>query len=69
MSNRIAENIRFYRKRAELTQRELGAMLNSGASLISNYESGYSTPDIDMLYKLAKIFGISIDELVEWKDD
>ena len=33
-------------------------------SLISNYENGYSTPDIFTLCKLADIFEISLDELV-----
>ncbi len=35
----------------------------------SNYENGYSTPDIFTLCKLADIFGISLDELVEWEKD
>ncbi len=69
MKNSIAENIRYYRKQLNMTQAQLGAIFGGGASLISNYENGYSIPDINVLYKLAKIFDITIDELVEWEDD
>lgn len=69
MKVRIAENIRYHRHRLELTQGELAAMLCGKTSLVSNYENGYSTPDIYTLCKLAKIFDITLDELVEWSDD
>lgn len=48
-----------------LTQGELAKMLNGKASLISNYENGYRTPDIYTLCKLAEIFNVSLDDLVE----
>lgn len=52
-----------------MTQDELAALLCGKKSLISNYETGYSTPDVYTLCKLAKIFDISLEELVEWTDD
>ena len=60
----LANNIRFYRKSLNLTQQQLAKMLNGQKSLISNYENGYSTPDIFMLIKLADIFDVTLDELV-----
>lgn len=60
----LSKNIRFYRKALNLTQEELANMLNGKKSLVSNYENGYSTPDIDTLIKLADIFDITLDELV-----
>ena len=60
----LGENIKFFRKSNGLTQEALGKLLNGGKSLISNYETGYSTPDIFVLIKLADIFKISLDELV-----
>lgn len=65
MKTKIAENIRFYRKQLNLTQVELAYKLGGTKSLISNYENGYSTPDIYTLCKLAEIFDITLDELVE----
>ena len=46
------------------TQEQLAEMLHGKKSLISNYENGYSTPDIYTLISLANIFGVSLDELV-----
>lgn len=66
MKTKIAENIKFYRKQMGLTQEELAQKLCGKKSLISNYETGYSTPDIFTLCKLADIFDITLDELVEW---
>lgn len=61
---KIAESIRFFRKQAGLTQEELAARFGSRKTLISNYEIGRNTPDIETLWELADIFDITIDELV-----
>ena len=65
MKIKIAENIKFYRKQLGLTQGQLAELLNGKKSLVSNYENGYSTPDIYTLCKLSQIFDITLDELVE----
>ncbi|MDE6504795.1 MAG: helix-turn-helix domain-containing protein [Clostridia bacterium] len=67
MKVKIAENIKFYRKQFKMTQEELAEKLNGKKSLVSNYETGYSTPDIYTLCKLADIFDVTLDELVEWE--
>ena len=60
----ISCNIRFYRKTMGLTQEGLANLLGGKKSLVSNYENGYSTPDIFVLIRLADIFDITLDELV-----
>lgn len=67
MKTKIAENIKFYIKQMNMSQGELAAKLCGKTSLISNYENGYSTPDIYTLCKLCEIFDVSLDELVEWE--
>jgi len=67
MKTKIAENIKFYRKQLGMTQDELAQKLNGKKSLVSNYETGYSTPDIYTLCVLAEIFDVSLDELVEYE--
>lgn len=69
MKIKIADNIKFYRKQLGLTQGQLAEKLNGKKSLISNYENGYSTPDIYTLCALADIFDVTLDELVEYKKD
>lgn len=67
MKTKIAENIKFYRKQAGLTQGQLAEVLHGKKSLVSNYENGYSTPDIYTLCRLASFFEITLDELVEYE--
>lgn len=64
MNNEIGENIKALRKMHGMTQGDLALMLGGKKSLVSNYENGYSTPDIYTLIKLADIFDVSLDELV-----
>ena len=46
------------------TQGELAEILGGKKSLVSNYENGYSTPDVYTLIKIADYFDVSLDELV-----
>ncbi len=64
MKNEIGKNIKALRILYGKTQSELAEMLGGKKSLVSNYENGYSTPDIFMLIKIADIFDVSLDELV-----
>lgn len=63
-SFKFAENLKYYRKQAGLTQSQLAAHFNSYKSLISNYENGKNVPDIFKMWELADIFDVTIDELV-----
>lgn len=64
MKNEIGENIKALRKMNGMTQSELASVLGGKKSLVSNYENGYSTPDVYTLIKLADVFDVSLDELV-----
>lgn len=64
MENEIGENIKALRKMHGMTQGDLALILGGKKSLVSNYENGYSTPDIYTLIKLADVFDVSLDELV-----
>ena len=61
---KIAENIKYYRKGMGLTQKQLAQFLDSTKSTVSNYETGFSCPDIETLIKLADVFKITLDDLV-----
>lgn len=62
--NIIGKNIKLLRRSLGLTQGALAEKLCGKKSLVSNYENGYSVPDIFTLIKLADIFDITLDELV-----
>lgn len=61
---KLGENIRIFRQQQKLTQEGLAGMLGGHKSLVSNYENGHSLPDIYVIWKLADIFDVTIDELV-----
>lgn len=70
MDNILGVRIKEGRNALGLTQDELAKKLNvSGKSVISNYEKGYSKPDLDTLAKMAKIFGCSVDYLLGRTDE
>lgn len=52
------------RKQKGWSQEELGEKINVSRQTISKYEVGQSTPEMDKLIEISKIFGITIDELV-----
>ena len=51
------------RKKAGLSQEELGYKLNVTRQTISKWELAQSTPEMDKLIELSKIFNISLDDL------
>lgn len=58
-------NIRNYRSKLNLTQKELAKILKVSQSTIGMWENGERKPDIIMLKKLAEIFGCTADALLE----
>lgn len=52
------------RKKAGLSQEELGYKLNVTRQTVSKWELGQTTPEMDKLIEISKIFNISVDELI-----
>lgn len=52
------------RKKEGLSQEELGYRLNVTRQTVSKWELGQTTPEMDKLIELSKIFNISVDELI-----
>jgi transcriptional regulator with XRE-family HTH domain len=67
--NNIAwnENIKLYRKKYKLSQKQLSKKLNISEKTLQRYENGTSEPTITVLIKLAQIYDTSIDALIGYK--
>lgn len=61
---KIAQNLAFYRKRAGLTQAELAEKINYSDKSVSKWEQGNGVPDVYILLQLAKLYKVSLNELV-----
>lgn len=59
----IGNKIKYYRKKQGMTQDQLAEKLGLGKGTISNYESGYRTPQQDRLFELAEILEVNINDL------
>ena len=52
------------RKKEGLSQEELGYKLNVTRQTVSKWELGQTTPEMDKLVEMSKIFNVSVDELI-----
>lgn len=60
----FGDRLKELREEKEMTQEELGKLLNVSRQTISGYEAGAIEPSISNLIKLADIFNISLDYLL-----
>lgn len=60
----LAANIREFRKKNGLTQRELAQILGVSRESVVKYELDQSKPSVESLIILAEQFGVSLDRLV-----
>ncbi|WP_156009575.1 XRE family transcriptional regulator [Streptococcus ruminantium] len=54
----LADNIKFYRKNAKLTQKELAEKLHIAPTAVSAWELGRNKPLMDNIEQMSKLFGI-----------
>lgn len=60
----IAERILLARRRAGLSQRDLGQKLGVTHAAVSYIEQAKTRPDLDYLAKIASALGVSLREIV-----
>ena len=59
------DKLKYLRKHQELSQAQVAKNINILPSTYSNYEQGIREPDIETIKKLANLFDVSIDYLLE----
>lgn len=60
----LAQNLTYYRKKSGLSQLELAKKINYSNKNISKWETGETMPNTFVLAKIAKIYGITIEDLL-----
>jgi len=61
----VGKNLAKLRKQQGLTQFELAEKFNYSDRAISKWENGDNLPDIEVLYKLAAFYGVTVDFLCQ----
>lgn len=65
----IGENIKNFRTFRGIKQQELADMLDRTKSVISNWERGANSPDVEICEKLCKILRVTPNELFGWEQN
>lgn len=64
MPFRFGEKLQYLRSRRRLTQEALGNSLNCSQAYISKLEAGHNPPTVDLVLRIADLFGVSTDYLL-----
>lgn len=59
----------FAREKAGMTQNEVAKALGVNQSAVSFWESGRNQPRAKQMVKLAKLYGVTVDELLREEDN
>lgn len=64
------DNLIELRKLNNMSQEDLASCIGVSRQTLSKYETGESIPDIDKCSAIAKVFGITVDDLINYdKED
>ena len=69
MDMTIGKRIAHLRKEKGLTQEELAGHMGISPQAVSKWENDQTCPDISALPKLARLFDVTVDELLEGKQE
>ncbi len=61
----IGDNIKFYRKKNQLTQDDIAEACNVTRQAVSKWENGKSLPDIVSIIRMSELYDLSLDELLK----
>ncbi len=62
---KIGENLRKFRKECGLSQEQVAQMIKVDQSNVSRWERDLSRPDYECLVQLAKIYEVSINDILD----
>ncbi len=66
---RIGDVIRKYRKHSGMTQEEMANRLGVTTPAVNKWENNNTLPDVALLAPIARLLGITTDELLSFKDE
>ena len=60
----FGKSFKFYRERANLTQKEAAEKIGVNDYQLGNYETNRSQPSLEVLKKMSKVYSVSIDKML-----
>ncbi|MBQ7466445.1 MAG: helix-turn-helix transcriptional regulator [Clostridia bacterium] len=68
MESKLKDRIKELREQKGLSQQKLGELVGVNQQAVSNWETSYREPNIEVLMNLAIIFEVTMDYLVGLND-
>jgi len=65
---KMKNRIKMYRAEKDLTQKELGALIHVTRQTVAVIEQGRQIPSLDLVHRMAKVFGRNIEELFYYEE-
>ncbi len=65
----ISQNLQTLRKKCKYSQEEVAEKLNVSRQAVAKWEKGETTPDINHCVVLAQLYGVTVDDLINYKDE
>ena len=65
----ISRNLKSLRKRNQYTQEDIAEKINVSRQSVAKWENGESTPDIESCIKLANLYNVKLDDLVNHSEE
>lgn len=69
MQKMIKSRIKEYRARFDMKQEELASKIGVRRETIGNLENGKYNPSLVLAWNIAKVFGVTIEEIFTVEDD
>lgn len=69
MSISFSKNFTVLRKKNNVTQEKMAEQCGVSRAAVAKWENGKSNPDLDMVDSIAKIFNVTVDELLHGKKE
>lgn len=66
---RIKTNVKVYRAAAGLTQQQLAEKVHVSARTIISIEKEQYSPSLMLAYRMARVFGVSVEELCRLEEN
>ena len=65
----ISRNLKSLRKKNQYTQEDIAEKINVSRQSVAQWENGESTPDIESCIKLANLYNVKLDDLVNHSEE
>ena len=69
MNNMIAERITELRKKKNMTQEDVARAIGVTNQAVSKWEAGINYPDVELIPRIASLFGVSVNYLFAGEEE